>query len=205
MSNVIDQLLNVPALWVYLIVGVLVFSEAAFFVGFVLPGETAVLLGGVTAALGHVSLPVLLILVILTAIVGDSLGYEVGHRYGQRVLRSRLLRKHQSRLEKAQRFLRDHGGWAVFLARFTAFLRAVMPALAGTSGMDYRRFLMFNAIGGIVWGTAVVLLGYFAGHSYRVAEKALGSTSVILIVVFLLVGFVIWRRRTHLSADNSPP
>ena len=204
MSSFTEQILHLPALWVYLIVALLVFSEAAIFVGFVLPGETAVLLGGVTAALGHVSLPVLLVLVVLSAIIGDSVGFEVGRRYGQRVLRSRFLRKHQARLGGAERFLRERGGGAVFLARFTAFLRAVMPALSGTSGMRYRTFLWFNVSGGVIWGTGVVLLGYYAGHSYRVVEKALGGTSTVLIVVLLLIGFFVWRHRTHREVTESP-
>ncbi|MGB3827834.1 MAG: DedA family protein [Ornithinimicrobium sp.] len=195
-----DQLLHVPSIWVYLIVGTLVFAEAAVFVGFVLPGETAVLLGGVTASLGHVSVAVLLGLVVATAIAGDSVGYEVGRRFGPRILGSRWLRPHQSRLANAQDFLRDRGGWAVLLGRFTAFLRAVMPALAGASEMPYRRFLLFNAAGGTIWGVGVVLVGYVAGQSYRTAERALGTSSAVFLVILALLGFAVWHRRRHSAA-----
>ncbi|MGB3763910.1 MAG: DedA family protein [Ornithinimicrobium sp.] len=204
MSSFTEQILHLPALWVYLIVGLLVFSEAAIFVGFVLPGETAVLLGGVTAALGHVSLPVLLALVVLSAIIGDSMGFEVGRRYGKRVVNSRLLRKHQARLADAEQFLRKRGGGAVFLARFTAFLRAVMPALSGTSGMRYPTFLLFNVTGGVIWGTGVVLLGFYAGHSYPVVEKALGGTSTVIIAVLVLAGLLVWHHRRHRAVTKSP-
>lgn len=196
----LDQLFNVSPLVVYLVVGFLVFAEAAIFVGFVLPGETAVLLGGVLAANGRVSLVILLSIVLTTAVVGDSVGYEVGRHFGPRVLASRLLRKHRSRLDGAQQFLRTRGGWAVFIGRFTAFLRAVMPALAGTSGMPYGRFLVFNALGGITWGTAVVLLGYFAGHSYAAVERGLGGTSAALLVAVVLVGLIVWHRRRRVSS-----
>ena len=201
-TSLLDPLLGLSGPIIYVVVGVLVFAEAAFFVGFVLPGETAVLLGGVLAATGHVSLPILLAVVVSTAVVGDTVGYEVGRHFGPRLLRLKPLKRHQSKLHRAQRFLRERGGWAVFLGRFTAFLRAVMPALAGTSQMAYPRFLVFNAAGGLLWGVGVTLLGYYAGHSIAAVERALGGTSAALIVVFLLVGVFLWHRSRRRSAAH---
>jgi membrane-associated protein len=206
-TGLVDRLLTVPGPVAYALIGVLVFAEAAVFVGFVLPGETAVLLGGVLAATGRLSLPVLFILVVVAAIAGDTVGYEVGRHFGPRILASRPLRRQQGRIDGAQQFLRERGGWAVFLARFTAFLRAVMPGLAGTSRMPYLRFLTFNAAGAIIWGVGVTLLGFFAGHSYAAVEKALGRTSAVLLVLILLVGLVIWhrqrrRRRRGIAAEE---
>jgi membrane protein DedA with SNARE-associated domain len=100
--------------------------------------------------------------------------------------------------------LRERGGWAVFLARFTAFLRAVMPALAGVSGMPYRRFLAYNAAGGVVWGVGVVLLGFFAGNSYAAAARALGRTTAVVVsavVLALLVVALVRRHRRQRSLD----
>ncbi len=147
MTALLDHLLLLPPGLAYGLIGVLVFAEAAVFVGFVLPGETAVLLGGVLASTGRLSLPVLLVLVVLAAVGGDSVGYEVGRRFGPRLLGGRLLRRHRARVDDASAVLRRRGGWAVLLARSTAFLRAVMPGLAGLSRMPYRRFLAFNAAG----------------------------------------------------------
>ena len=90
---------------------------------------------------------------------------------------------------------------AVFLGRFTAFLRAVMPALAGLSQMPYRRFLAYNAAGGLVWGVGVALLGYFAGASYKKVESLLGRGSAVLLVLVALTAFVVWRRRRR---GNTP-
>ena len=106
----------------------------------------------------------MIVLVVAVAIVGDTVGYEVGRHAGPRILRLRILDKRRRRLDDAQEFLRRRGGWAVFLGRFVAFFRAVMPALAGTSRMRYRRFLAFNAAGGLVWGVGFVLLGYVTGN-----------------------------------------
>jgi len=195
MTTLTDTLLAVPAPAAYAIVAALVFAEAALFVGFVLPGETAVLLGGVLAATGRLSLPVLIALVVIAAVAGDSVGYEVGRHLGPRVLSTRLLRRHAGRLDGARRMLRERGGWAVFLGRFTAFLRALVPALAGVSHLPYRRFLLFNAAGALVWGSGVVLLGFSAGHSYPAVERALGRTSAVLLaVVAVAVVAVVVRR-----------
>lgn len=202
MSGLVDSLLSVPPPVAYLLIGGLVFAEAAIFVGFVLPGETAVILGGVLASSGRLSLTWLLILVVVAAIVGDSVGYEVGRLAGPRILQSRLLRRHQERLDGARDFLRRRGGTAVFLGRFTAFLRAVMPAMAGLSEMPYRRFLGYNAAGGLAWGVGVALLGYFAGASYKKVESALGRGSAVLLVLVVVTALVVWRIRKRGSTQE---
>src|SRR5262249_7173207 len=150
--SLVDHLLNVRGPLVYVLVGLIVFAEDALFVGFVIPGETAAVLGGVIASRGHVSYPLIALTVVVAAIVGDSVGFEVGRRAGPRILNLRILQRHRARLDAAQDLLRRRGGSAVFVGRFVAFFRAVMPALAGTSHMRYPKFLAFNAAGGIVWG-----------------------------------------------------
>lgn len=186
MSGLLSSLLTVPAPVAYAVIGLLVFAEAALFVGFVLPGETAVLLGGVLASTGRLSLVPLLVLVVGCAVVGDSVGYEVGRTLGPRVLALKPLRRHAERLDRAQDLLRRRGGGAVFLGRSTAFLRAVVPGLAGVSRMPYGRFLAYNLAGGLVWGIGVTLLGYFAGSSYTRVEKALGRGSAVLAALLVL-------------------
>ncbi len=202
MSNLLNAILNVNAALAYALVGILVFAEDAIFVGFVLPGETAAVLGGVVASRGNAQLWVMIPLVILAAILGDSVGYEVGKHFGTRLLDSRLLAKRRTKLDRARDFLRRRGGAAVFLGRFIAFFRAVMPALAGTSRMPYRRFLTFNAAGGIVWGTAYVLLGFLAGQSYAAVAKTVGQDSAIVIGGIVLIVVIVWRIRRRLRGKK---
>lgn len=197
MTAVLDSILSAPA-WVVLgIIALVVFAEDALFVGFVLPGETVAILGGVAASLGHVPLAAVAAVVVVAAVVGDSVGYEVGRHVGPRILGLPLLRKRQRRLDEAQDFLARKGGSAVFLGRWVAFFRAVMPALAGTARMPYPKFLAFNAAGGLVWGIAVVLAGYFAGASYAKVEKALGPGAAVVVLVLALVALAVWRVRAH--------
>ncbi|MEV6067350.1 DedA family protein [Nocardia sp. NPDC052001] len=195
MNSLLHRILDIAPVWIYLIVTALVFVEDAIFVGFVVPGETAAVLGGVAASQGHVALWAMIVLVVVAAIVGDSVGYEVGKKVGPRLLAVRILDKHRGRVEQAQDFLARRGGWAVFLGRFTAFFRAMMPALAGTSKMPYRRFLAFNAFGGIVWGTTFVVLGFIAGNSYERVAKTVGRDIAIGVAVLVIVGLIVWKVR----------
>lgn len=206
MNSLLHRILDIAPVWIYVIVTALVFVEDAIFVGFVVPGETAAVLGGVAASQGHVQLWAMILLVVIAAIVGDSVGYEVGKKVGPRLLGVRMLDKHRGRVEQAQDFLAKRGGWAVFFGRFTAFFRAMMPALAGTSKMPYRRFLAFNAFGGIVWGATFVVLGFVAGNSYERVAKTVGRDIAIGVAVVIIIGLIVWkvresRRERHFEAD----
>lgn len=197
MTGIVDHLLNVRGALVFVLVGLIVFAEDALFVGFVLPGETAAVIGGVIASRGHVSYPLIAVTVVAAAVVGDTVGYEVGRHLGPRILELKILRKRRAKLDSAQDFLRRRGGAAVFLGRFVAFFRAVMPALAGTSRMHYRKFLAYNAAGGLVWGVGFTLLGYLAGNSYKTIEKTVGRGAAIAVAAVVVVALIAWRVRKH--------
>lgn len=186
-SNILHSLLSLPGWQVYLLVGVLTFGEAAVLLGFVLPGETAVILGGVSANLGHASLTVVAAVAVVAAIVGDSTGYEVGRLIGPRLLELGPIRKRRQAFDAAQSQLRRWGAWAVFVGRFTAFLRAVIPGLAGMSKMAYPKFLLANASGGTIWAIGYAVLGYALGTAYKTAERYSTEGSAILLAVIVIV------------------
>lgn len=204
LHSVLERLLAVPAPVVLSVVGLLVFVEDALFVGFVVPGETVAILGGVSASLGHVPLWAVLTVVIVAAVVGDSVGFEVGRAFGPRVLEVRPLQRHRARLDDARDLLARRGGSAVLLGRWVAFFRAVMPALAGMSSMRYRTFFVYNALGGILWGTVVVVGGYLAGRSYAAVETWLGTGAAVVVGVATVVALVVWqvRRRSAGAAGG---
>ena len=195
MSGLVDRILGLPGWLVLLVTGAVVLSEDALFVGFVIPGETVAVLAGASAKLGHVSLTAVLVVVVVAAVVGDSIGYEVGRHAGARVLRLPFLQKRRARLDEAEDFLARRGGSAVFLGRWVAFFRAVMPALAGTARMPYGRFLAWNAAGGLAWGAVVVLIGYAAGASYARVEKSFGRDAALVVLGVLVVAVLVWRVR----------
>jgi membrane-associated protein len=206
MSNVADWILHLDPLLIYAVVAALVFLEDAIFVGFAVPGETAAVIAGVASSFDHIDVRLAVLVVVVAAILGDSVGYQVGKSFfGPRVLKSNFMRRHHERIDKAHDLLRRRGGFAVFLGRWTAFLRAMMPALAGAAHMPYRKFLLWNAIGGIAWGTTFVLLGHAAGTSYHVIEKQAGRYTAIALVVIVVLGLTIWHFKRERSEDQSSP
>jgi membrane-associated protein len=202
MTGLIDRILGLPGWLVLLVAGAVVFSEDALFVGFVIPGESVAVLAGASAKLGHVSLIGVLVVVIVAAVVGDSVGYEIGRHAGTRVLQLSFLEKRRKRLDDAQEFLARRGGSAVFLGRWVAFFRAVMPALAGTARMPYLKFLAWNAAGGVAWGAAVVLIGYAAGASYARVEKSFGRDAAFVVAGILVLAVIIWQVRKRHAPES---
>jgi membrane-associated protein len=197
----IAQLTGWPA---YLLVAALVFGETAVFLGFVLPGEAAVVLGGVLASRGQVSIVPLTVIVVVAAIVGPLVGYEIGRRMGDRLFASRALQRIPGGVTRARSTLQARGGLGVLIGRFVAILRAVVPAAAGAAPVRYRTFLFYNVVGGIIWGVGYCLLGYLAGSAYAVVEKRVGTGLAILIAALVLVAVGIWAVRRHRATASAP-
>ena len=195
------QTLSGPA--VYAVVALLVFAEDALFVGFVRPGETAAVLGGVIASGHHgVQLWALTLVVVGAAIAGDSAGYEVGRRFGPALLETRPGRRHRERIDRARRFIRDRGPAAVFLGRFVSVLRALVPTFAGVGGIRYRQFLAYNAAGGLIWGVGYTLLGYAAGTAYARVEGIAVTITAAIAGALVLAGVAWWALRQHRRHDG---
>ncbi len=180
----------------YALIGLLAFAEAALMVGFFIPGETAVVIGGVLAGLGQVNLGVMIAVVVVCAVVGDSVGFEVGRRAGPWFLVRRPL-KGNAGVGKTVAMLERYGGPAVFLGRFVAFARAIIPGLAGMSGLRYRVFLFYNAAGALIWGIGYTLLGFVVGLSFEHILATVGLWSLVAVgaTVFVAVAVSLTVRR----------
>ncbi|MBW8486224.1 DedA family protein [Actinomadura parmotrematis] len=188
---------GLPPALVYLLIAFLVFAEAALFFGFVFPGETAIVVGGLLASQGELSLPLLLVIGVVAAVVGDSVGYEIGKKYGSRLLDTRPMRKHAVKVASAQDLIRRRGAFAVFIGRFTALLRALMPALVGSSRMPYPKFLLFNFLGGLSWVLIFGFGGYYAGAAFEHAAQIAGRGLAIGLAVAAVVAIAVWSVRRH--------
>lgn len=197
MTSITTELARLSGPLAYLLVGALVFGETAIFLGFVIPGETAAVLGGVLASRGRVSLPLLMLVVVLAAIVGPLVGYEIGRHLGGRLLARPRLSRVAGGVDRAQAVLHRRGAVAVFLGRFIAVLRAMMPAVAGTTRLHYRTFLVYNALSAVLWGVGYCLLGYVAGSAYAAIERTVGTGVAIAIAAVVLGAVVFWLVRRH--------
>jgi undecaprenyl-diphosphatase len=176
--------------------------ECSAFVGFVFPGEIAILLGGALASQHRVPLLAVAAAATTGAILGDTIGYAVGRRWGRRLLYGSLGRiiKHRH-LDRAERYLAERGGKAVFFGRHTAALRVLIPGAAGMARMPYRTFALYNILGGLVWAVWNTLLGYIAGAGWKHAAALTTRISLLILAVLLLVAGLVaaiktLRRRT---------
>jgi membrane protein DedA with SNARE-associated domain len=168
--------------------------------GLWLPGETALITAAVVAARGHLSIEGVIIVATAAAIIGDNIGYWLGREAARPLIdRSERLRRYADRvLPPAERFFRRHGGKAVFFARFFGGLRVTGAWMAGITRMDWWRFLVWNAAGGIVWAVGVGLLAYYAGKAAADALARYGVYAAIAggIVFVVAIAFLhVWRRR----------
>ena len=200
-------LTSIPTWAVYLAIFGLPFLEASLFLGFVFPGETALVLGGVLASQGRLSVVVVIALAIVGAITGDAIGYAIGRRFGPGLQSSRLgqlIGEHRWRA--SEKFLHRRGGPAVFLGRFTALLRALVPSAAGMAKLPYRTFAIWNALGGSAWAAGFVIAGYLAGKSYKKVEGYLGRGALVLtaiVVLSFVVVHVVRRRRANANGSST--
>lgn len=197
MSALSAFLTALPVWLVVVLAGLLPALEASTLVGLVVPGETAVLAGGVVAHTGAAPLWLVIAAAVIGAVVGDQVGFRLGRHYGPRLL-TRFPRVAGSRsLDRAIRLVRRRGAVAVLLGRWAAALRALVPSVAGISGVSPVRFTVANLVGGAIWAAVVATVGYLAGASYGVLVHRLGLVGdVVLAAVVVLV--LVWLVRDRL-------
>jgi undecaprenyl-diphosphatase len=181
-----DRVLSLIEHYGYLVILFGVMLEST---GVPLPGETILLASGVLVQQGHLDLGDAIVFGILGAVIGDQIGYWAGREGGRPfVLRwGRYVLITSERLARAEAFFERHGGKAVFLARFFSGFRVFGALVAGISRMRWGTFILYNALGGAVWATAVVLVGYFLGSSIGLVQRWLGRATLVLVAMLALV------------------
>ncbi|MBF7688961.1 DedA family protein [Acinetobacter rathckeae] len=187
--------------WIYAILFIIIFVETGLVVMPFLPGDSLLFAAGALAASTGVMDPtVLIILLCIAAILGDTLNYHIGRYIGPRVFEmdSRFIKKEH--LAKTQSFFEKHGGKTIIFARFLPFIRTFAPFVAGASRMNYRFFLMFNVIGAVLWISSFIVLGYFFGNLPIVKDNFTHLIIGIIILSILPAVFEIVRNRFKKSA-----
>jgi membrane-associated protein len=184
----------------------IIFVETGLFVGFFLPGDSLLVTAGIFAAAGRLNLGLLLSLASLAAIAGDQLGYWIGRKAGQALYkREDSLFFKKRHLERAHEFYEKYGGKTIVIARFVPIIRTFAPPVAGAARMDYRRFVLYNIFGGLLWVLGTVLLGYFLGSSIPNVEKHIHIVIVIVVFVSILPAlFEALRQRNRKSGQVEP-
>lgn len=176
--------------WTYLILFLIIFCETGLVVTPILPGDSLLFAVGNFAAMGSLDAKLVLILLIIAAVLGDTVNYGVGHFIGPKVFHktnSRIFKKEY--LDKTHRFYEKYGGKTIIFARFVPIVRTFAPFVAGVGAMSYGRFLSFNVIGGISWIALFVMAGYFFG-SIPVVQHNFTLVIMGIIVISIIPGMV---------------
>ena len=169
----------------------IVFAESGLFFGCFLPGDSLLFMAGFLASQGLFSLPILLIGCFLAAVLGDNVGYAFGHKFGRKLFQkedSFFFRKEN--LLKTEDFYKKHGAKTIVLARFIPIIRTFAPIVAGLAGMDYKKFLRYNLIGGVLWGVGVTSAGYFLGKAIPGAEHYLLPIVIGIVIISVIPALI---------------
>ena len=190
--------------WAYAAVAGMAFVETGAFVGLVVPGETVVVVGGVAASHGDVSLPLIALVAWMGAWIGDATSFHLGRRFGPSVIApiARRLRISDQRLASLERSLSRHGGRTVLVGRFMGFVRALAPFMAGASGMRYRDLAPWSLAGSGAWAIAFTLVGYQFADA---VESASRRTSLVLLAVAGVVAMLLVLRHRRRTRMTTPP
>ncbi|AVT40985.1 phospholipid phosphatase [Plantactinospora sp. BB1] len=193
MQDVLTVVRELPPVLVYLAAALLVATETAVIIGLVMPAEATLLAVGFLAYTGMLRLGPALVVMIVAAVLGDALAFRSGRRHGPRMRAGRWgSRVGERRWAKADAMLVRLGGRGVFAARWVAFARTLVPRLAGSAGMPYRRFAPWNLAGVVTWVGGSVLAGYLAGESYETVSHYLGkATGAVLLLIVFIVAIVL--------------
>ena len=192
LDTVLEQVINDYGIWVYAILFAIIFCETGLVVLPFLPGDSLLFVAGAFAATGALSLPLLIILLCIAAILGNSVNYAVGAYLGPKVFLwpdSRFFNR--AALERAHQFYEKHGGKTLVITRFMPILRTFTPFVAGVSGMNYGRFQWFNVIGALVWIVSLTIAGYLLGNVPFFKEN-LTLVIMLIIAISLLPAVIAW-------------
>ncbi|SER56960.1 DedA family protein [Lentzea albida] len=201
LTDALEGLAGLPQPAVLAVTGALTLAECTLGIGFLAPGESALLLASTTVT----SVPrflVMWLVVTVCAIAGDSIGYHLCRRYGDRLRDSRIIRRvGQQHWDKAGDLLRRRGAWAVFAARFMPVVRTLVPASAGASKLEYRRFLPASIAGATCWSALHIGIGATAGASAKYIESVFNGAMWIVLGLAVVVGVIVVLRRRRRTPE----
>lgn len=196
LTTLLLELYAIAPLVSYVALSFIFFAESGLFFGFFLPGDSLLITAGLLATQGFFDIKILLLIIPFTSIAGNLAGYWMGGKFGRK-----LFKNQKKYVQKAESFYRKHGGKAIILARFVPIIRTFAPIVAGIAQMDYKRFMLFNIIGGLLWTWGILLIGYFLGSVIPGVEQHL-FTIIIVIVIVSLIPFLIEVYKKHQSAKS---
>jgi membrane-associated protein len=204
----LDVYLNVLiqnfGIFTYVILFGVVFCETGLVITPFLPGDSLIFAAGAFAAIGSLDVSLLFIALALAAIIGDTVNYWLGHYVGPRIFTRKNVRfLNKEYLDRAHRFFEKYGGKTIVIARFIPIIRTFAPFVAGIGAMSYRRFIVYNVVGGVAWVSLFLSLGYFFGNLPAVRENFAFVVVAIILISFVPIIIEMARRRLKKSAPKT--
>lgn len=172
LDEYLGQLVAAYGTFTYVVLFLIVFAETGLVVTPFLPGDSLLFAAGAIASLGSLNVGVTVFLLTIAAILGDTVNYWVGHYFGQKIVDNPKIKFiNQEHIDKTEQFYKKYGGKTIILARFVPIVRTFAPFVAGVGSMDYKKFIIYNIAGGVLWVTLFTLLGYFFGNIPIIQEN----------------------------------
>jgi membrane-associated protein len=187
-----EQFASISPIFLYVLIGAIVFVETGILLGFFLPGDSILFSAGlVAAAHGNVNIVILVTVIFLAAFIGDQVGFVLGRKIGRPYLERHSGPRIEKMIERSERFYERTGWWAVVAARFFPWIRTFVPPIAGASHMNYYKFLSANALGALLWGVGITLAGYYAATLpwVKTSSYAIAAFFITASVVSSLVSY----------------
>ncbi len=179
----------------YIGITLIIFAECGLFFGFFLPGDSLLFTAGFLASQGTLSIVPLIVILIIAAILGESVGYIFGKRVGPMIWNKKHSRFFKpARVTRAHEFFTHHGNKAIFLARFMPIIRTFVPIMAGVARMPAHQFTIYNIVGGVVWITSMTLLGFTLGNQVKNADHYLYPIIIVIIIISFIPAFLEYRK-----------
>ena len=200
LDEYLAQIIATYGAWTYAILFTVIFVETGLVIFPFLPGDSLLFAAGTFAALGSLNIWFLLGLLMVAAILGDTVNYSIGHYLGERAYNIKWIKKEY--LDRTHAFFEKHGGKAIFLARFVPIVRTFAPFVAGIGKMDYSYFITYNLAGGITWVALFTLLGYFFGNLEFVQKNFELVIIAIILISVLPMAFEWWKARREKKAER---
>lgn len=184
-NEYIGFFINEYGTFIYLILFLVVFCETGLVFLPFLPGDSLLFAAGAFAAIGEMNIFFLFFLLAFSAILGDTVNYEIGKKFGDVIIKSKKIKfVNEENVKKGNALINKYGGLAVFIARFMPIVRTMVPFLVGMGKLKYLNFIKYNALGGIIWVTLFLSIGYFFGNIPAVKEN---FTLILLAIIFISV------------------
>ena len=200
MDAYLAQIIATYGVWTYAILFTVIFIETGLVIFPFLPGDLLLFAAGTFAALGALNIWFLMGLLMVAAVLGDTVNYSIGHYLGERAYNIKWIKKEY--LDKTHAFFEKHGGKAIFLARFVPIVRTFAPFVAGIGKMDYSYFITYNLTGGVTWVALFTLLGYFFGNLEFVQKNFELVIIAIILISVVPMGYEWMKARREKKAEK---